>query len=79
MARRPITSPWTDKEDEQLRQLHTQGVSLLRAAGVVKRSMSAVRVRARKLELEFPGVRETKRKIRAAELPRGKYDLSPKW
>ena len=64
MVRPPIVSLWTDEQDEQLRQLHAQGASLLRAASAVKRSMSAVRVRARKLGLEFPGVRATKRKLR---------------
>ena len=63
MARPPIVSLWTDEQDEQLRQLRAQGASLLRAASAVKRSMFAVRVRARKLGLEFPGARATKRKL----------------
>jgi len=75
----PTSASWTPEQDEKLRQLHAQGFFPLAHAAGMKRTVAAVQLRARKIALAFPGVRETKRKIRAAEPKRNKYDMSPKW
>lgn len=67
MARPPITSPWTPEQDEKPKALAAQGASALRAAAALKRPVSSVRIRARKLGLPLPGVRELRRKIRELE------------
>jgi hypothetical protein len=64
VVRRPITSPWTPELDERLALLAKQGASAIRAAAALNKPISAVRVRARKLGFELPGVRELKKKIR---------------
>lgn len=75
MARPPIISPWGAEPNEQLMQLAAQGVSIVKAAGSLNRSMSAVRIRARNLGLSFPTIRETRRKL--ALPPRAKSELAP--
>ena len=67
MARPPIVVQWTDEQDEQLRQLAARNVSVVKAAGAMNRTMSSVKIRARKLGLSFPGVREMRRKLRNLE------------
>lgn len=64
MARPPITAPWTPEQDEKLRQLAARNVSIVKAAGAMNRTMSSVKIRAKKLGLSFPGVREIRRKLR---------------
>jgi GcrA cell cycle regulator len=66
MARQPVTSPWTPEQDERLRQLAAQGATALRAAAALKRPLTSVRIRARKLGLSLPGVREVRRKLAAS-------------
>ena len=65
MARRPITSPWTPELDERLRALAAQKATAIRASAALNRPVSSVRIRARKLGLSFPGVREMKARIKA--------------
>ena len=65
MARRPITSPWTPEQDERLRLLAEQKATATRASASLNRPMASIRIRARKLGLSFPGIRELKAKIRA--------------
>jgi GcrA cell cycle regulator len=65
MARPPIVTLWTPEQDEMLKQLVAKGATAVRAAAALKRTTSAVRVRARKLGLSLPGVRETRRKLRS--------------
>ena len=65
MARRPITSPWTPELDERLRALAAQKTTAIRASAALNRPVSSVRIRARKLGLSFPGVREMKARIKA--------------
>lgn len=65
-TRLPITSPWTPEQDELLKQLAAKGVSALRAAAALKRPTASVRIRARKLGLSLPGVREVRRKLASA-------------
>ena len=66
MARQPLTSAWTPDQDERLTQLAAQGATALRAAAALKRPLTSVRIRARKLGLSLPGVREVRRKLRSA-------------
>lgn len=64
MARRPIISPWTPELDERLKELVAQKASVIRASAALNKPLSSVRIRARKLGLELPGLRELKKKIR---------------
>jgi hypothetical protein len=75
LARPPITSPWTPEQDEKLKALAAKGASAIRAAGALKRTISGVRVRARKLGVAFPTVREIRRKL--ADPDRKRNDISP--
>ena len=65
MARRPITSPWTPELDERLRALAAQKATAIRVSAALNRPVSSVRIRARKLGLLFPGVREMTARIKA--------------
>jgi len=66
MARLPIVTLWTPEQDELLKQLVAKGATAVRAAAALKRTTSAVRLRARKLGLSLPGVREVRKKLRSA-------------
>jgi hypothetical protein len=72
-TRPPITSPWTPEQDDLLRQLSAKGATALRAAAALKRPTSSVRIRARKLGIPLPGIRETRRKLRAATSSEGDH------
>lgn len=63
MARPPLTSPWTPEQDERLKALAAQGASAIRAAAALKRPVSSVKVRARKLGIDLPGVRAIRKKL----------------
>jgi len=65
VARRPIRSPWTPELDERLKVLAAQNATAVRASAALNKPINSVRIRARKLGLSFPGIRETKAKIRA--------------
>lgn len=65
MTRRPITSPWTPEQDERLKKLAAEKATATRASAALNKPISGVRIRARKLGLFFPGVREVKARIRA--------------
>lgn len=79
MASHPTSLSWTQEQDEKLRALIASGTSALRAAAALKRGTSSVRIRARKLGVPFPTVREVRRKIAEAQPVRDKNDMSPKW
>ena len=66
MARPPLTSPWTPEQDEQLKALAAQGASAIRAAAALKRPVNSVRIRARKLGVDLPGVRAIRKKLATA-------------
>jgi hypothetical protein len=66
LARPPLISLWTPEHDEKLKALAAQGASAVRAAASLKRSISGVRLRARKLGVELPGVREIRKKMATA-------------
>jgi serine/threonine-protein kinase RIO1 len=54
--------PWTEEENNRLKAMVAQGVSIARAAVVFKRSLITVRTHARKLGTPFPHVREVRQK-----------------
>lgn len=53
---------WTAEDNERLKKMVANGVSVLRAAASFKCSMDAVRIQARKLGVPFPSVREARKK-----------------
>ena len=79
MARPPLISPWTPEQDEALLRMAAQGFSALKISAALKRNVTGVRVRARKLGAPLPGIREARKKIAEAQPARGKFDMSPKW
>ena len=62
----PIIKPWTDEEIELLKKFVAKGCSALLAAAALKRSIKAVRVKARNLGIPFQSVREARKKIQDA-------------
>ena len=62
MAKPPLSVPWTAEQDEKLLLLIAQGASIVRASAALNRKMSGVRIRARKLGLTFPTIRETRKR-----------------
>ena len=65
MTKPLLSVPWTAEQDDKLRLLVTQRASIARASAALNRNMSSVRIRARKLGLTFPTLRETRKKIAA--------------
>ena len=65
-GKNPAFLTWTKEQDELLKQLAAKGVTALRAAAALKRPTTSVRIRARKLGLSLPGVREVRRKLASA-------------
>ena len=53
------------EDDERLKRLIEEGASALRTASAMKRKVLAVRIRARKLGLAFPTVRERRQQLHA--------------
>jgi hypothetical protein len=64
-TRTRLSRPWTTADDQQLRKLHDEGATVLRASAVLKRRSASVKKRAKALGLHLAGVREVKRQIRA--------------
>ena len=58
---------WTDEENERLKALVAQGVSIIRAAAKFKRTIISVRIQARKIGSPFPPMKEFRKKF--AEVP----------
>jgi hypothetical protein len=58
----PLKGPWTEADNERLKKLVLQGASPLRAAAAFNRTISSVRVQARKLGTPFPPTRVARRK-----------------
>jgi hypothetical protein len=56
---------WDDGQIEILKGLIARKVSLARAAVIMKRPQSSVQIQARRLGTPFPGVRETKARLKA--------------
>lgn len=66
MPRRLIISPWTPEQDDRLKFLSAQGATAIRASAALSKPLTSVKIRARKLGIPLPGVREVKAKIRAS-------------
>jgi hypothetical protein len=56
------TTYWTEEDNNRLKAMVAQRVSIARAAVTFKRSLIAVRNQARKLGTPFPYVREVRQK-----------------
>jgi serine/threonine-protein kinase RIO1 len=54
---------WTDQENERLKALVAQGVSIIRAAATFKRTILSVRTQARKIGSPFPPMKEYRKKF----------------
>ena len=54
---------WTEKENERLKALVAQGVSIVRVAAVFNRKTVAVRNHARKLGTPFPPMKDFRKKL----------------
>jgi hypothetical protein len=67
--RRPLVSQWTPEQDERLRQLVMQDVSIVRAAAALRCTMGKVRNRARQLGCPFLPRR----------IARQKWASTPEW
>lgn len=57
---------WDDEQIEILKSLIDRRISLARAAVIMKRPQSSVQIQARRLGAPFPGLRETKARIKAS-------------
>lgn len=55
--------PWTEADNERIREFVKRGVSALRAAAALKRPTDSVRNQARKIGSPFPTVREARKKF----------------
>jgi transposase len=53
---------WTDEDNDRLKAIVAQGVSIARAAVTFNRSLNSVRNRARKLGTAFPSTRVARKK-----------------
>jgi type IV secretory pathway protease TraF len=56
-------TPWTDEENQRLKALLAQGVSIVRVAVVFNRKTVAVRNQARRLGTPFPSIKEFRKKL----------------
>ena len=63
LARRP----WTEADNERLKDFVAQGQSIVRAAAAFNRNIKSVRIQARKLNTPFPPMKEFRKKF--ADVP----------
>jgi tRNA uridine 5-carbamoylmethylation protein Kti12 len=56
---------WDEAQLVILKDLIARKISLARAAVILKRPQSSVQIQARRLGTPFPGVRETKARLKA--------------
>lgn len=56
-------APWTEAENERLKALVEQGVSIVRVAAAFNRKTIAVRIHARKLGTPFPPMKDFRKKL----------------
>jgi hypothetical protein len=57
------SKPWTDADDDRIRDFVKQGVSVLRAASALGRTTQSVRRRARTIGSSFPTRSEARKKF----------------
>jgi hypothetical protein len=62
----PLIKSWTDGDVALLRKLAQEGATLMRASAALGRPNNSIRKKARQLNLEMPGVRAVKAKLRAS-------------
>ena len=61
-----IKRPWTEADNERLKEFVAQGLSILRAAAAFNRSTKNVRTQARKIGTPFPPMRALRKKFKDA-------------
>jgi hypothetical protein len=62
-----IKRPWTEAENEHLKDFVAQGLSIVRAAAAFNRTTKNVRTQARKIGTPFPPMRVFRKKF--ADVP----------
>jgi hypothetical protein len=62
-----IKRPWTEAENERLKDFVAQGLSIFRAAAAFNRSTKNIRIQARKIGMPFPPMRVFRKKF--ADVP----------
>jgi GcrA cell cycle regulator len=71
-----MTSPiWDEEQIERLKQMASSGASILRISAALRRNVTSVQVKARKLGIPFVGMREAKR-IRDAKIAEAEKKLA---
>jgi hypothetical protein len=55
--------PWTEEDNARLKEFVAQGVSIIRAAAALHRSIQSVRTQAKKLGDPFPPMRVFRKKF----------------
>ena len=58
--------PWTEADNERIREFVRDGVSIFRAASVLSRNTISVRARARKIGSPFPTANQVRKKFAQA-------------
>ena len=64
--------PWTEADNERLKDFVAQGLSIVRAAAAFNRTTKTVRNQARKIGTPFPPMRVFRKKF--ADVPRTSGD-----
>jgi hypothetical protein len=59
---RRLREQWTPQDDERLKALTAQGVSVVKVAAALKRKIGSVRNRARSIGCPFPPLRIARKK-----------------
>ncbi len=59
------SGPWTEADNERIKEFVGNGVPVLRAAAAFNRTTSSVRNQARKLGTPFPTIRAVRKKFSA--------------
>ena len=62
-----IKRPWTEADNERLKDFVAQGLSIVRAAAAFNRTTKNVRIQARKIGTPFPPMRDFRKKF--ADVP----------
>jgi hypothetical protein len=57
-----LKEPWTEADNERLKDFVAQGLSIIRAASAFKRTTTSVRCQARKIGTPFPPMRVVRKK-----------------
>ena len=60
---KPLRKPWTDEDNERLKKLAADGATAARVAASLNRKIVNIRIQARKLGVQFPTLREQRKKL----------------